>query len=437
MRKDEIAIDASQLRPGVRIRIPGSWLTHGFFFNSFIIADDEQVRQIASMNLPQIFCDVKRSKVPPLPSQQVFSTTAPADEPADNEGQASLASLIAEISTENVERTKLIATMRRRLDKAHSHYLEASRSINNAFKLLGSEPKKSIMQISDVSEKSITVLLSDPDSAITLITEKGQHEGQAAHALSVMTLAQLLGRQAGLPEEALHTIGIGALLHDIGKLTFHSSVLRNTQRNEFEEAVYKSHCRVGYHNALQMGTLSPAMLDIILHHHERIDGKGFPDQLRGDDISFAARIVAIANRFDNLTNPVDHLRSILPSEALAMMWSKENGKCDKRLLQLFIRAMGVYPPGSIILLSDKRVGVVVASAMADNPLRPKVLIYERDVPRSQAMIIDLAQESSIKIERPLNLRERPEEEIEYLLPRRKISWQFYKRVGEVNAKTGG
>lgn len=419
-RASEICIDASQLRPGVHVRLPMSWLEHDFVFNSFIIADEEQARRIAAMNLPQLFCDVKRSKVQPLPKQQAPVTVSQSSD----EEQAHLASLKAERLAEKLERAKMMTTMRRRLDKAQSHYLVAARSVGGAFKSFNADPHESIWQVSEISERSTATLLADPDSAIILITEKGHSDGHAAHALSVMTLALLLGKQAGLPEEALRAIGIGALLHDIGKLAFHESILRNPKRNKFEEAIYKTHCRVGYDNALRAGSLSQAMLDVILHHHERIDGSGFPDQLRGEEITFASRVVAIANRFDNLTNPVDYLRAMSPSEALSIMWAKEKNGYDNNLLQLFVRAMGVYPPGSVVQLSGGRIGAVVASAAAESPLSPQVLIYEPDVPRGQAVIIDLVKESSIKIERPLRLSERSDEELDYLLPRRRISWAF-------------
>lgn len=419
-RENEICVDASQLRPGVYVRLPVSWLKHEFTFNSFFITDENQARQIAAMNLPQLFCDIKRSKVPPLPKQQ--ASTAPP--PGNEEEKARLSKLKAAVLAEKQERVQIMNVLRKRLDKAQDHYLNATKSVGSAFKSFRSEPKESVYQISEVSQQSTAALLADPDSAIALITEKGHHDGHSAHALSVMTLALLLGKQVKLPEEALRAVGIGALLHDIGESAFHSSILRNSERNKHEEAMYRTHCRVGYETALKAGTLTPAILDVILHHHERNDGTGFPDKLAGEEIQFASRVVAIANRFDNLTNPVDYHRAMSPSEALSLMWAKEKKFFDDTLLQFFIRAMGIYPPGSIVLLSDDRIGAVVVSATPEHPLSPQVMIYDALIPRNQALIIDLAKEPSVKILRPLRLWERPDEELNYLLPRRKISW-FY------------
>jgi hypothetical protein len=173
---------------------------------------------------------------------------------------------------------------------------------------------------------------------------------------------------------------------------------------------------------LSAGSLSPPILDAILHHHERIDGSGFPGGLHGEGVHLSARVVAIADRFDNLVNPIDFRRAISPSEALARMWTHEKHGFDATLLQLFVRAMGVYPPGSIVQLSDGHVGVVMTSATTENPLSPQVIIYDPEVPLRQAFIIDLAKEPSVKIDRALRLQDRPAEELDYLLPRRKMNW---------------
>jgi hypothetical protein len=138
-----------------------------------------------------------------------------------------------------------------------------------------------------------------------LIAEKAHDDGHAAHSLSVMTLALLLGKQAKLPQQALCSLGVGALLHDIGKLAIKPAILRNSERNRHEELIYQTHCRTGHDEARRAGNLSPPLLHAILHHHERFDGSGFPDHLSGGAIPLSARLVAIANRFDNLVSPVD------------------------------------------------------------------------------------------------------------------------------------
>lgn len=417
-REGEIRIEASQLRPGVHVRLPIPWMEHHFMFNAFVIENEEQARQIAAMHLPKLYCDVTRCKVPPLPKPLA---PEPPD-PARAAEEARLAALREAQMAEKIERTKVMSELRGRLDTAQKHYIGAAKAVGKAISTFDANPEESVRQVSQVSAQSTAALLADPDSAIVLIAEKAQADGHAAHSLSVMTLALLLGKQALLPDEALRTLGVSALLHDIGKLSINPSILRNPARNKHEEAVYQTHSRIGYETALRSGRLSQPVLDAILHHHERMDGAGFPDRLAGKSIHIAAKMIAIADRFDNLANPIDCRRALSPSEALSTMWTKEQSAFDTVLLQLFVRAMGVYPPGSIVQLTDGRVGAVVASAMTASPLSPQVMIYDPEVPRRQAIIIDLAKENSIKIDHPLRLQARPEAELDYLLPRRKLNW---------------
>jgi hypothetical protein len=104
------------------------------------------------------------------------------------------------------------------------------------------------------------------------------------------------------------------------------------------------------------------------------------------------------------------------------MWTREQRGFDTSFLQLFVRAMGIYPPGSIVQLSDGRIGAVVGSAPVGKPLLPKVMIYAPEVPHREAIIADLATQEVVTIERVLRLQDRSVEEIRYLLPQRKVNW---------------
>ncbi|MFO1415409.1 MAG: DUF3391 domain-containing protein [Burkholderiales bacterium] len=413
-RSGEVALSPRQLQPGVHVRLPLGWLDHPFVFNSFVIENERQVREIMALRLPEIFSDVARCKVPPLP---LPVPEAACDPVADEDAERVASALAAK-----ERRMKAMAVIREHLDTTCRHYLGASKAVGSAFKSFDANPRESIAEMAEVSQKSTTVLLDDVDSAIVLIAEKGHHDGFAAHALSVMTLSLLLGKQARLPEEALHALGVAALLHDIGQLAINPSILKNAERNRHEEAIYQTHCALGVDSIQRGGRASQSLLQAILHHHEHFDGSGFPDHLSGEQIHIAARVIAVANRFDNLANPIGNRHALSPSEALSRMWVREKDWFDPVLLQLFVRAMGVYPPGSVVELSDGRLGTVVISATADNLLAPQVMLYEPDVPRAQAIIVDLAQEDSVQIARAVRLQECAEEALDYLLPRRRMNW---------------
>ena len=414
----EILLDISQLRVGVHVHLPNSsWLSHGLLFNSFVISSPEQIKKITSMQPTEIYCDIKRCKLMPLPIENTPT------QPVLTTAQEQKKSLKEQLLLEKKAFTKKQLQLRKRINQAEMTHTEDARVIGIALKYFNDKPRDTIKQAHIISERATTNLLANTSGTITLVNQKNPHlDHLAAHALSVMTLSLLLGKQAGLPEEGLHAIGIGALLHDIGKQTFHSSILTSVIRNKFEEEVYRTHCRIGYENALHSGAVPPAVLDIILHHHERIDGSGFPDKLHGEEITLGARVVGIADHFDTLTNPTNSTLALSPSEALAFMWVKEHVYFDNLLLQYFIHAMGVYPPGSIVKLSNGHIGTITTSASVAHPLSPNVLEYIPGVPRAEAIITDLTKNPTIKIEKPLHFSECSEEQLEYLLPKRNISW---------------
>ncbi|MBL8392471.1 MAG: DUF3391 domain-containing protein [Candidatus Accumulibacter sp.] len=421
IQEGEIAILASQLRPGVHVRLPVPWMEHQFLFSSFVIADEEQVRLIAAMRLPELYCDLRRCRVAPLPRQPdvAVDPTPTADTATE---QARLAALTAALLAEKQERSRVMQRFREGLDQAQKLYIGAATAVSGALRDLPARPQAAATEVLRISADATAALLRDTDSAIVLIAERAHDDRLAAHSLAVMTLSLLIGRQAQLPPAALPAIASGALLHDIGKMQINPSILRSSERNRHEEALYQSHCASGHDAARRAGTLPPPVLDAIRHHHERCDGRGFPDRLSGSAIPLSARIVAIANRFDNLVNPLEPRRALSPSEALSVLWTRERPAFDEQLLQLFIRAMGVYPPGSIVRLTDGRIAAVIAAAAADKPLLPTVMVYAPEVPRQQSIILDLAQTDHLGIERALRLQERSPEELDYLLPRRRINW---------------
>ncbi|MBI5258172.1 MAG: DUF3391 domain-containing protein [Burkholderiales bacterium] len=417
----ELPIQAAQVRVGVHVRLPLSWMDHSFLSNSFLVSSEEQVREIQALGV-EVFCDPKRSKVPPLPPQR----EAPPPDPAREQELMLLRQRQEAQRQAKAARAQAMAAMRAKLDVVQKQYMSATEQTAGAFKQMGARPAASVQVMGEVAGESARSLLADPDSAIILIADKAKSHGEVMHALSVMTLSLLLAKQLQMSEAQLKLVGVAALLHDIGHSAINPSILRNPARNRFEEKVFQTHCRLGYEQLLALGdVVPPGVAEVALHHHEGDDGYGYPGGLRGHQVPLMARIVAIANRFDNLANPIDQRQAVSPFEALGLMWGREKAAFDELLLQAFIRTMGIYPPGTLVLLSDGRTGVVVATAPPSARLCPQVLVYDPDTPRREALILNLAEPEvaqQLKVSKALRMQERSEDELDYLLPRRNLSW---------------
>jgi len=173
--------------------------------------------------------------------------------------------------------------------------------------------------------------------------------------------------------------------------------------------------------------LSEHVATIIMQHHECVDGSGQPRRLSGAQMDPLARVLAIVNAYDNLCNPANPEQALSPYEALAIMYNLDTKKYDAHFLHHFIRSLGVYPPGSIVQLSNGTYGIVM-TANPNTPLLPFVMIYAPSVPRKTSVIIDLSEEDGIKISKCLKPRNLPQEVFDYFSPRSRVYYYFLKQA---------
>jgi len=159
----------------------------------------------------------------------------------------------------------------------------------------------------------------------------------------------------------------------------------------------------------------------VFQHHELQDGSGYPQGLKGKDQSLAARIVAIANVYDNHCNRLNPVDSLTPHTALAYMFSNQKDFFDRGLLALFIQCLGVYPPGTIVSLSNGLIGMVLSVNPRD-PLHPSLLIYNPDIPKKEALIFDLSDEPGVRIEGSIRPSKLASEVHDYLSPRTRVTY---------------
>jgi hypothetical protein len=194
-----------------------------------------------------------------------------------------------------------------------------------------------------------------------------------------------------------------------------------SQRNRHEEAAYRQHVEFGTALCESLGLSMPAVLHVVRHHHERMDGSGWPDRLRAEHIPLPTRIVAIANRFDGLCHALDPRRSMTPSEALAHLYRNESAGFDKALLARFIKCLGVWPPGTLVLLSNGTTALVT-SVEPEDTMRPTVLVGDLSVPRAEAVIVDLREAGDVKVERALRPADVDAAMLAYLAPRTAVNY---------------
>jgi len=403
-------VPVDRLQPGVFISITGlGWLDHPFLLNRFRIADVDQIKILRSLGLKEVEWDPERSTAQPLPEQQELA----AEEDFS-------AAVIASMLDTKRDRTEKVRAQREGLARCERLYEQEATGVHDILRDLNSRPAESYGRAKATIGRMVGSLVGSQSIAIHLVNMKVKEPGMAQHAMNVAVLALLLGKAAGLDEEQMRLLGLGGLFHDIGKIEVPARVLRNAQRTHAEEQFYQAHVGYGVKHASVIPDLATSVKNIIACHHEHWDGSGFPNRLQAAKIPRLARIVAIANRYDNLCNPFDLSTARTPGEAVAFMFKREAARFDPELLQIFVKSVGVYPPGCFVALNDGSIGLVVETNSKDL-LRPLVMLYDPGIPRSEALLIDL-READAKIDSVLNPAKIPLEAVEYLAPRGRVDY---------------
>jgi HD-GYP domain-containing protein (c-di-GMP phosphodiesterase class II) len=226
-----------------------------------------------------------------------------------------------------------------------------------------------------------------------------------------------------MPVEASKHLGMGAVFHDIGKVEIPDKILRKTEPlTKPEQSFLELHCEYGLDIAKKAG-LSKQAAEMVMQHHEFVDGSGYPGKLKAEKISPLTKVVSIVNAYDNLCNPTNLADALTPHEALSQMFAVKRNKFDAGMLKVFIHCMGVYPPGSIVQLSNEMQGMVI-SVNSSKPLKPCVLVYDPDIPKEEAVIVDLEQDSDLSIRKSIRPGQLSREVYQYLNPRKRVTYYF-------------
>lgn len=416
---NRIAVD--QLQVGVYVYLDVGWMHHPFTFNNFKIRDEEQIKVIRGLGLKWVRWDPARSERKPLPRSA--AQALPEAAPPEADAAAAPETANREAMARKQERIQQLSEHRERLAQVEQAFLSAANVVRNLNKNIFSQPEKTVGDAGKLVGQVVETLLAAPDLAIQVMAEKPGGEDIYLHALNVAVLSMTLAKELGLPAELVQFIGMGAIFHDVGLNEIPTTILNNPgPLTKAEREFREMHCHYGVEIGRKAALPAP-VLRIIQQHHELFDGSGYPQKLKGEAIDPLARVVSLINAYDNLCNPPNIAHALTPHEALSSMFAQQRNRFDLRFLQAFIRFMGVYPPGSVVGLSNDALGLVIR-VNASRPLRPSIIVYDAGIPKNEAIILDLNEEPDLNITRAIRPAQLPAAVFEYLSPRRRVSYYF-------------
>lgn len=418
-----IPIDPSQLREGLYVWLDVRWDEHPFLSNRLLIKNTKDVALIQSLNVVgRLYYHPEKSTSQPLP----YTEPPPSTEATQAAAAAEKAAAMAEVQRLEGEKKSLQQRQKDAAARADRAWEDAARQTKEALNTLGRSPKAAGELLANLSRETAASIAQGQEILLHLLGDK-KDQGPQFHALNVLTLCMLLGKRAGLTEAELANLALGALAHDAGKAQVPPLILKNPQRKKHEEDFFRQHVMFSVQLAVQSGAFSKDALAIIADHHEAMDGSGWPRARR--EMSRAARILAVVNRYDNLCTPETvGTESMMPAEALAHMFRHELKQFDPAMLTTLIKLLGVYPPGTVVQLSDGSLALVVAPG--SDSLHPQVLIYTPEMDKDLAPTVELTADNELKVAEAIKPDALPPDVRAWLNPQQRLSYFFSVEKGK-------
>lgn len=355
-------ISVEHLRLGMFLHeVCGSWLDNPFWRQKFLLDDPKDLQLIKTSSIKDVWIHIGKG-----------ADVLPGEE--------------SEATEEAVHRAETIAAYRQRprpprlafdeeATRAARICAKAKQAVMRMFQEARMGKAIEVEQVSELVEEISDSVLRNPGALISLARLKTADDYTYMHSVAVCALMIALARQLKLDDQQTYEAGMAGLLHDIGKMATPLDILNKPGRlTEAEFAIVKEHPVQGYEALKDSQGISDIVRDVCLHHHERMDGSGYPDGLVGDQISLFARMGAVCDVYDAITSNRPYKKGWDPAKSLKHMASWGNQYFDPTIFNAFVKSVGIYPIGSFVKLDSGRLGVVVEPG-EKSLLKPKVKVF--------------------------------------------------------------
>jgi putative nucleotidyltransferase with HDIG domain len=355
-------IAPSQLRLGMYVQeVPGSWINHPLWQGSFKLEKFEDLKNLRSSKIDKILIDTAKGH-DIVGANGITPATANVPKVPEAAKPPVPAKLSVHVTAEQ-ERTVAAQVL-----------TSSRRAIMTMFNETRMGKALDVRQAMPVVQEITASVSRNSGALISLARLKSSDDYTYMHSVAVCALMISLGHQLGLSADETRQAGLAGLLHDIGKMSISSDILNKPGKLTDEEFIsIKKHSQAGYDILRGVDGIGNAALDVSLHHHEKIDGSGYPFNLKGNQISLLAKMGAVCDVYDAMTSARPYKLGWEPGHSIKHM-ANNQGHFDKTVLEAFIKSIGIYPTGSCVLMQSGKVGVVVDQHPA-SLLTPKIKVF--------------------------------------------------------------
>ncbi|HDO1310010.1 HD-GYP domain-containing protein [Aeromonas veronii] len=375
-----IQASIEQLRVGHYIHLPTGWTNHPFMFNTFKIKDQQQLDILRHLDLTLLMVDPDKSD---LPIEPLLRGDIPDAEPDLDELEELIASGPPPFDEKAFRRSMRAA------DKAFGQSMSELRDALGALNLKPDEGLANTAQI----VRNAAFTLSQHEGPLGLHLIRSPHTDiLLQHSLNVAFIAMLMARELGMNPIEIEETGLAGLIHDIGELKIPSQITQKRgDLSKAEQNFLNMHPQYGLEMLTQLNAFEPKIRQVAHLHHERLDGSGYPLGIKGGEIPPLARLIGLVDFYDELLHPRNSGNPAAPSQAISQLYKLSQKKFDQNLVKLLVKVLGVYPPGSLVKLSDESIALVL-STEPTMPLKPKILPYIKAQRPEAVAMIDLRED---------------------------------------------
>lgn len=377
-------VGVQHLRLGMHIHeLCGSWMDHPFWRTKFLLEDAEDIRRLRESSVAEVWIDTGKG----LDVTRQETLAEATDEAAVNaETERTLIKAAqSEVAPARVSMVEEIARAKKICDKSKQAVVSMFQEVRMGKAVSPDLAGSLVDEISNSVQRN-------PGALISLARLKSADDYTYMHSVAVCALMVALARQLGINEAATRELGLAGLLHDLGKALVPNEILNKPGKLTDEEfAIMKSHPAEGHRLLLEGAAVGEIPLDVVLHHHEKTDGSGYPHRLKDEQISLYAKMGAVCDVYDAITSNRPYKAGWDPAESLRRMADWCKGHFDERIFQAFVKCIGIYPIGSLVKLESGRLGVVIEQT-GHSLLTPTVKVFfsTRSMSQIPPELVDLA-----------------------------------------------
>jgi HD-GYP domain-containing protein (c-di-GMP phosphodiesterase class II) len=378
-------IQVKQLEPGMFVQdLNCGWLKHPFMCKSFTVKNDKIVAKIHDYGIREVYIDTDKG-------------TDVDDAPTREEVSKQIDSEIDDMIKSDTAARNLVP-VREEIKRAKEVKKEAKKTIENLMNEVRLGKQIEVEKVDHVVEKMVESIFRNSDALSSLGRIKTVDDYTFMHSVSVGVLMISFGKFLGLDLGLIKEIGVGGLLHDVGKVNVPVEILTSPEKLSDKECLeVREHVRHSRKILEETPDMNKNAITVAAHHHERVDGSGYPEKLQGKEIHIFAQMAAIADVYDAMTSQRCYQRQYPPSETLKKLYEWD-GAYNRELVQQFIRCVGIYPVGSLVRLESGLIAIVMEHG--DNSLIHPLVRVVYDAKKQKYMMphdIDLSVNGSDSI----------------------------------------